>query len=904
MIRGLPVPYCRRLARLVLPTLLLLPSLLHAQLEAPSTGGAVAVAQELRMLGHDKRVLMIGAHPDDEDTELLTLLVRGLGVEAAYLSLNRGEGGQNLIGPELGEGLGILRTEELLAARRLDGARQYFTRAYDFGFSKNLTDTWAHWPKDSVLKDVVRIVRRFRPQVIVSIFHGTPADGHGQHQAAGWAAQEAFRVAGDPSRFPELATEEHLEAWSPAKLYRNARFDTTGTNLRLDSGALDEVVGQTYHQIAMRGRSLHRSQDMGQLQGMGASESRLVLWVDRTGAGQGGLFAGVDTVLGPLAGRQGGSGSDGAPFAAALERYVSLVGSLQHPAAPLSSRELADRLRQAGGTLDQVQSACAQSNCLRGELGTALADQRRHLDRALISAAGLLVDDLADDDRVVPGSVLNSTLTVRNAGGDTAWVCPAQDAMRADSGAKPVRLLPGEATGWSVSYRPGLNQPLSQPYFLERPRLGDLYSWPPASEEHLPGVPFERPMQSGVVLLYGRSDSCGAGALAVRETSLRTNDQSRGEVRHPIWLVPRVDVTLDPASLAWPLTPGSPRRFSVTLISNSRDSTTGTVGLEVPPGWTAPEPRPFTLDHEQQRITQVFELRPPAGAAPGVVQLRAVASDRAGHRYDVGQVTVDYAHIHPRVLLQPALARVTLAPIALPKVARIGYIRGAADRVPEALAGAGFPIELLGRDALEKGDLSRYSAIVIGPRAYETDTALVRNNARLLAYARAGGLVLIQYQQHIWFNGGFAPFPVTVGGQPLRMTSDSGPGSKNLPAGPPISHDRVTDETAPVRLLDPRSPLFQSPNRISGSDWDGWIQERGLYFARSWSSDWKPALETHDPGEAPLEGGLLVARMGKGTFVYTGLSFFRQLPAGVPGAFRLFANLLALAGPAPGGATP
>src|SRR3954449_1106088 len=278
-----------------------LASSVAAQLEPPSSGGAVALDQELRMLGHYRRVLVIGAHPDDEDTELLTVLVRGMGTEAAYLSLNRGEGGQNLIGPELGEALGLIRTEELLAARRLDGARQYFTRAYDFGFSKTLDETWQHWPRDTILKDVVRIVRRFRPQIIVSIFSGTPRDGHGQHQAAGWSAQEAFRVAGDSTQFPELFSEEGLLPWTPLKLYRSARFDSTATTLTLNGGVLDPVVGKSYHQIAMAGRSLHRSQDMGQLQTIGPSPVRLALLEERVQADTtSNLFAGIDTSLDAL----------------------------------------------------------------------------------------------------------------------------------------------------------------------------------------------------------------------------------------------------------------------------------------------------------------------------------------------------------------------------------------------------------------------------------------------------------------------------------------------------------------------------------------------------------------------------------------------------------------------------
>jgi LmbE family N-acetylglucosaminyl deacetylase len=321
-----------------------------AQLEPPSAGGTVALDQELRMLGHYKRVLMIGAHPDDEDTELLTILVRGMGAEAAYLSLNRGEGGQNLIGPELGEALGLLRTEELLAARRLDGARQYFTRAYDFGFSKTLDETWQHWPREEILKDVVRIVRKFRPQIIVSIFSGTPRDGHGQHQAAGWAAREAFHVAGDSLRFPELAAEG-LVPWTPLKFYRSTRFDTGATTLTIEGGVLDRAVGKSFHQIAMAGRSLHRSQDMGQLQQLGPSKVRLSLVEDRTGSGNGGLFAGIDTSLAamPLGERRLVSGTaslvghSDAP--AVLRRYQARVDSLRAavPGDNARARQLATR---------------------------------------------------------------------------------------------------------------------------------------------------------------------------------------------------------------------------------------------------------------------------------------------------------------------------------------------------------------------------------------------------------------------------------------------------------------------------------------------------------------------------------------------------------------------------------
>jgi hypothetical protein len=373
-----------------------------------------------------------------------------------------------------------------------------------------------------------------------------------------------------------------------------------------------------------------------------------------------------------------------------------------------------------------------------------------------------------------------------------------------------------------------------------------------------------------------------SAAVLEREVSLRINDQARGEVRRPLAVVPRVDVAVDPETVVWPAADRAARRFTVTLIHGARDTTAGTVSLELPAGWPAVRPQRFTLAHEDERETFAFDVRPPAAPIQGTVVLRAVATDGRDHRYATGLVTVDYPHIRPRSLVRPATATVRMAPLLLPRLVRLGYVRGAADRVPEALAEVGLPVTLLDAGALERGDLSGFAAIVVGPRAYETDSALVEANARLLSYVRRGGLVIVQYQQRPYFDGGFAPYPMTLGGPSLT------------PGGTPVAHDRVTDEAAPMRRLRPADPAFQVPNRITDADWRGWVQERGLYFARGWDTAYHPLLETHDPGDPPLEGALLVARVGQGHYVYTGLSFFRQLPAGVPGAFRLFANLLAL----------
>jgi LmbE family N-acetylglucosaminyl deacetylase len=816
-------------------TLLLLTAAapLSAQIEPPSTGGIVALDRELRMLGHDKRVLMIGAHPDDEDTELLTLLVRGQGAEAAYLSLNRGEGGQNLIGPELGMALGLLRTEELLAARRLDGARQYFTRAYDFGYSKSLDETWRHWPRDTILKDVVRIVRRFRPQIVVSVFSGTPRDGHGQHQAAGWAAREAFRAAGDSTRFPELAREEGLAPWTPLKLYRSTRFDSLATTLTLEGGELDRAAGRSFHQIAMAGRSLHRSQDMGRLQQLGASRVPLALLEDRTERGGEALFAGIDTL---------GRASGPIPRTADAD-----------PVALLSLRA---RWATAG-------------------VG---ADQLAHLDRAITNAAGVVCDARSDDDRVVPGQHLAITLECWNTGNAahmvTASLRPGP-AMTVDSGTPlMLRLEPGALLNRTVTATVRADAAPTSPYFRLPAPEPAIYDWsgvPPA----VLGEPFEPPPLVADFVLDG-------AARTSREVSLRLDDQARGEVRRPLTVVPRVDVDIDPGTELVPAGSHAPRRFTVTLTHGARDTTTGTVGLQVPAGWPAVRPQAYRLTGEDERETLTFDVRPPAGPGAGTVALRAVALDAEGRRYDLGVVTVDYPHIRARSYVRPATAVLRVAPLVLPRLTRVGYVRGAADRVPEALLSVGVPVTLLDRATLQRGDLGRFDAIVVGPRAYETDSALVEANGRMLQYARRGGLVIVQYQQQVFFRGGFAPFPMTVGGP------------SPAPGLPPVGHDRVTEENAPVRILDPASPAVSVPNRLGAADWAGWVQERGLYFAHSWDPAYRPVLEMHDTGGTPLEGGLLVAKVGQGTYVYTGLAFFRQLPAGVPGAFRLFANLLAL----------
>ncbi|HEX5819408.1 MAG TPA: PIG-L family deacetylase [Gemmatimonadales bacterium] len=826
----------------------------------------MALEHALRRLGHAKRVLVIGAHPDDEDTELITLLTRGEGADAAYLSLNRGEGGQNLIGPELGDALGVLRTEELLAARRLDGARQFFTRAYDFGYSKSIDDTWAQWPRDTLLGDVVRVIRTFQPQVIVSIFGGTPRDGHGQHQAAGWLAHEAFRVAGDPRAFPEQL-REGLAPWLPQRLFRSARFDTVATTLTADGGRLDPSTGQTFHQTAMASRSLHRSQDMGQLQEIGPSPVRLALVEDRPGRGSGGIFAGIDTTLASAVGPAARS---------ALDDYARRVAALR------------------GGTPTLAQVRAASAALLRAEKqvpGSAeLASERRALDQVGQVVAGLLVDAYADDSLLVPGGAATVTFEAYNSSRERMVVRLGLAGI-ADTTLE-VALAPGERVRLPVRIAVPASAPFTAVPQHRASRDMTLYE-----RDGWLGVPADGEPVSALVARYTLPGDGPLGPLE-RPVAFRWNEQSRGEVRTPVAVVPRVDVSIVPAEVPWRIGDRAARTYRVRLRHAVHDSTRGTVRLELPRGWPTVAPQRFALSGAGDTQELVFAVRPPASLAVDGRVVRAVAEDEAGRAYDIGRQVVSYPHIRPRSSFHPAESRVTPMDLTLPLRRRIGYVRGAADAVPEALAAAGFPVEVIERGTIGRADLARYDAIVVGPRAYETDAALPGATARLRAWVRTGGLLLVQYQQYDYFLGGYAPdrlgvwarlFGSADGGQAM------GPGVKP-PYSPSLlgGHDRVTDERAPVTVLRPDDPVLRAPNRIGPADWDGWVQERGLYFAREWGPAFRPVLAMHDPGEPPREGGLLIARDGKGVYVYTGLSFFRQLPAGVPGAFRLFANLLAV----------
>ena len=950
-------------------------------LEPAGTGGVAEVERALARLDQHRRLLIVGAHPDDEDTTLLALVTRGQGGEAAYLSLTRGEGGQNLIGEELGEALGVLRSEELLAARRLDGGRQLFTRAYDFGYTESLEETFTRWPREALLVDVVRAIRRFRPQVVVSVFPPGSRAGHGQHQAAGVLAEEAFRRAGEAGAFPELV-EEGLPPWQPELLYREAWFDPAAATLELPTGEIDPLSGRTTFQLAMASRSFHRSQSMGAMQSLEARPVRLTAVepapgpdADPTAAPAAGivpapdggadrLFGDIDTRLAALAALA--PVDEREPLLAHLDRAAELVAEARRDLAPSRLGEAVPRI---AGVLAELQAARALVSA-GTPLDALLAEKEEVAGAALAAAAGVVLDATADRSEVIPGDRLDVTVSLWNGGAQrlrvrslrietSAGWWPSPGIGAAGPGPPvpavtvPELLAPGQLFTERTPVPIDESAVPSMPYFLARPRPADWYDlalFPP----QLLGEPFEPPLLQLVaeVELLAPADDPEMDASwsdespwpsprleLRREVVALERDLALGERRRPLRVVPRLEVRLTTSLLVWPQDDRRPRRIEVELQAHGGGSEApadagagaraepaggsappgapyeGRLEVTTPAGWPPVEPIPFSVRPDERASLSVL-IRPPAElvATRGLVQVAALerraippgeappqpaadpslpaevsaASDGGGEpaepaedlawwkSYDIALPLVEYEHVRPRPVPIQAHAVLAVFPLALPAVQRVGYVRGAADYVPEALLGIGLPLELLEPEELGLRDLGGFDAILVGPRAYESSPALADANPALVEYVRRGGLLLVQFQRWEYFQQGLAPVPMSM----ERRTAG-----------------RTTDETAPVRVLAPEHLALTSPNPIGESDWADWVQERGLYYPHTWDPLYTALLAMADPGKEELSGALLVAPHGRGTYVYTGLAFFRQLPAGVPGAYRLLANLLALARP-------
>jgi LmbE family N-acetylglucosaminyl deacetylase len=867
--------------------------------EPATTGALPTLDRALAKLSTHRRLLLIGAHPDDEDTSLLALVSRGWGGEAAYLSLSRGEGGQNLLGPELGVGLGLIRSRELLAARAVDGGRQFFSRAFDFGFTMSVERTLGLWPKAALVEDTVRIIRRFKPQIVVSVFPGTPVRTHGQHQAAGLAAYAAFPLAGDPAALPQLRAEG-LAPWAPQVLYRSTYFDPDASTLTLPTSRIDPLSGKSDFQIAMASRGMHRSQSMGRIQELGPKETRVAWVAGGTGGPAKDLFAGIDTHLRGIAAALADSGLRrrvGDQLEAVEQLAERTRAALSPERLDGAVPALAEIVRRLGEARGWVQGAGGRAE--DQPVAELIAEKLEVAEIALAAAAGIALDAATEHEALTPGEAFQVAAQVWNSSreplaGASVSLVPAPEWQGGAVAGEARPLPPGELGKWTLQATVPAAAPPTQPYFLRRPLQGSLYDWSDAAPAER-GEPFGPPPLTARF----RFTLAGAEVTVDREVVHRHGDEVLGEVRRPLRVVPRLEAAVADSVVVWPLARREPRNLRVILTSHVRMPLAGR--LEVTPenlpagaqpagsagsggsggsagspgssAWPAPAPVRFELaagEEEGESVSLPLTLAPPPAA--GRFRLRLAAVVDGGESHDLAVPLIDYEHIRPTPSPRRATLDITVADIRVPRQKHVGYVLGVSDRVPDFLRQVGIPVELLGAADLAGGHLERYDAIVVGSRAYESDPGLARANPRLLDYVRAGGLLIVQYQQYPFIQGGFAPYKLEM-------------------ARP---HDRITEETAPVILLDPAHPAFNSPNKISDADWQGWVQERGLYFAHSWDPAYQPLLAMADRGGPEQRGGLLVAALGKGRYVYTGLSFFRQLPAGVPGAYRLFANLLAL----------
>ena len=849
-----------------------------AQVRTTYSEGVAGLLQKLQALRTTASILYIAAHPDDEDSALIARLTRGDHARTAYLSLNRGEGGQNIIGPELFEALGVIRTEELLQARALDGGRQLFTRSFDYGFSKTLAEAREKWDEDTILGDVVRAIRVFRPLVVAARFSGTPADGHGQHQFAGYITPLAFEAAADPTRFPEQLAEG-LRPWQAKKLYQGQTFRDTGANypLEVDTGRYDPTLGVSYFEIAMQGRSQHKSQQMGALELRGRHASRLRLiesHVAPVGPADESLFDGIDTSvsgLGRVVGMPRGAlrvelqAIERASLRA-MRDFDALAPAVVSPA--LVEGLTAVRSARAALVTSGIDAAA------RFEADFLLARKAEQFEAALVQAVGLVVDVLSDRETVVPGESVG--VTVNTFVPQTApvtivsgrvevpdgWVVEAADGLQIGARARVpfFREEADRSDTFRVSVPP--DAPLTTPYWLRAPRDGDMFDWTGAMPRT---EPFGKPAIVGVVEI-----EVGGTRVAVRQpVEYRFADRIRGELRRELNVVPAVAVEVSPELDIVPLSAtGRPRPVSVRLVSHASRPLEGVVRLRAPAGWLVdPAEAPFVLSDRGAGSVVVFDVAPPVGSPTGRHTITAEA-EVDGRRFAETMRAIEYPHIQTHRMYTPAEMTAQLVDLDVAPVS-VGYIMGSGDAVPAAIRQMGLDVTMLETEMLATGDLAAYDTIVVGIRASQTRPDFVANHGRLLEYVEAGGTLIVQYQQGDYVRRGLPPFPAEMS-------------------------TRVTDETAPVRVLEPFHPVFNFPNRIISDDWDGWVQERNLYAFSTFDDRYVPLLETVDPGEPPQLGGQVIAAIGDGHYIYTAYSWFRELPAGVPGAYRLFANLLSL----------
>ena len=885
--------------------------------ELPQDQGVAGLRLAVQRLSTTARLMQTVAHPDDEDGGMLTLESRGRGVSALLMTLNRGEGGQNKIGSNLSDVLGVLRAEELLASDQYYGVHQRFSRVADFGFSKSPDETFAKWGgHDVALGDMVRVIRTFRPDVMVARFSGTERDGHGHHQASAILTKEAFRAAADPKRFPEQIAEG-LEPWQAKKFYVGnvcgfgamTCADANWT-VKLNTGEHSAALGMSYVQFAMEGLRHQLSQgaagwtvDPGdRFTFYKLADSVLPSTTDKDGHEKD-FFTGLDTTLPALAARLGEEQSKIPQLRGELREIAKKIAAASEDANGKDPSSAATPLIAVVAQLRQVNAEVSQSSlgtAAKLDLLTPLAEKLQQAETALNLALNVSLEaDVApgmgpygrtpkEADAVTtvsPGQGFLITVKLHNGSGVPLLIESAKLEVPAGWSTTSEKMSPVTAkAGDDFRVIFGLQVPkgatYTRPYWHRDDP--DRESVNQIDNEKYATLPFPPPALRARVKysITGPASAHGENGISTVVVA-RFTDNTGKERRRPLAVVPAFSVMLEPATQAISTHNGSTSTVAVGVTSSVTPGALGVkrlgeLRLELPEGWRS-EPAHFAVEFTRRGEKQDFQFKVfPAGLQEGRATVRAVL-EWGGEKYSEGYTLVTRDDLGSFYYYQPARQRVSIVDMQVPHDLKVGYIMGAGDNIPTVLKQVGLDVTLIPAEKLAAEDLSRYGTIALGIRAYDTQKDVVANNKKLLDFVSAGGTLVVQYNTGVGdFNSGhFTPYPAQ------------------------LSRSRVSVEEAPVDILAPEDSVFHYPNTITVRDFDGWVQERGLYFMDQWDEHFKPLLACHDPGEQPQKGGLLRAQYGKGTYIYTGYAFFRQLPAGVPGAVRLYVNLLSTRGDRP-----
>ena len=789
--------------------------------------------EKLKVLGS---VLYVAAHPDDENTSVISYFANGRLMRTGYLSATRGDGGQNLIGHEIRESLGIIRTQELLAARRIDNGEQFFSRAVDFGYSKHPDETFDKWDKEKVLSDFVRVFREFKPDVIITRFNTQPGVTHGHHTASAILANEAFKLSGDPNAFPEQLKE--LTTWQPKRIFWNTswwfyqrtgqKFDTTGLNM-VNVGKFSPVLGKSFTEISAQSRSMHKSQ------GFGVSASRgdeFEYFVNQdSGANVSNVFEGIDVTWGRI---EGG------------EEVAYFIHEASRNFDPENPHFILDELISARKELINLPDQYWKQVKLE------------EIDELILAVTGTFMKLTTEQESFALGDSISVSGELINRSPAKVTLSSINFNLGGDTFLFNLNLNENQANEMNFSLTIPDDFPISQPYWLIEDGTDGMFAV--SNTAHI-GKPQNSPAVSARITMKINNQFIDYEIPVL----FNATDPVEGEIYKPIHITPPVMVSADQEIVIFG--DNAEKVIQVKTLAGT-NNIRGKVYLQLPKGWkSVPESYPFALVSKGDEQHFSFTVHP--AKDQGQFDIDVVA-DVGSKQYNRGIKWIDYDHIPPQTLFPKAVIKASRIDLKIGDD-QVGYIMGAGDLVPQSLEQIGYKVDILEEANVTSESLGKYDAIILGVRAFNTLDWLASKNGVLFDYVQDGGNLIVQYNtSHRLVTDNIAPYDLK------------------------LSRDRVTVEESEVRFLDRKSPVLNYPNKITNADFEGWVQERGLYFPGSWASELQPVISMNDPGESPMDGSLLVGKYGSGFYIYTGLSFFRELPAGVPGAYRLFANLISI----------